>query len=89
MSSELFAQALAAAGAEIGDKATALIVANLRLQIAETQLAQALDHSAAQAARIAEDAETINAVRADRDAWRAQAEKAGAPKRRKNKRDHP
>lgn len=74
MSSELLAQALAAAGAEIGDKATALIVATLRLQIAEAQLAQALEHNALQSARIAEDAETIRVVRADRDSWRATAE---------------
>lgn len=74
MSSELLAQALASAGAEIGDKATGLIVSNLRLQIAEAQLAQALEHNALQSARIAEDAETIRVVRADRDQWRTVAE---------------
>ncbi len=89
MSSELLAQALAAAGAEIGDKATALIVAQLRLQVVEGQLAQALEHGALQAARITEDAQTILAVRADRDEWRAKAEKIVALTRTKNRGKQP
>lgn len=79
MSSELLGRALAAAGAEIGDKATALIVANLRLQITGAQLAETLEHNARQAARIAEDAETIAALRGDRDAWRIKAERLPRP----------
>lgn len=67
MSSDLLAQALTLAGNEIGDKATALIVSNLRLQATEAQLAVVTAHNAAQAARIDEDAELVKVLREDRN----------------------